>query len=367
MQRSKPRQVPRASRAPAGPACRAAVCVLVAFLAVACGKAGEKTEPAEWAVDKSYERGPMTLRLRIDRDDITIAETIQLSLEARVEEGYKVEMPKFGEKLEQFGIVDFRESPPKLAGEGHIVVSRTYTLEPFLSGEYTIPPMTVHFWEESAETPSESEGETAEEAEETQRHEIETEEVKISVASLLPEDQAGLQIKEIVPPVEIPRESRRGRIVLVVVLLLAAGGAVGGIWWWRRRRVAEQVVVIPPHERAFQALEAILAQKLLEQGQFKLFYIGVSDVLRHFLEDRFSLHAPERTTEEFLAELAGSNTLGPDRTQVLRDFLEHCDVVKFAEHQPANTEIQYTFDTCKQFILDTGRAPAFAGAAREAA
>ena len=39
--------------------------------------------------------------------------------------------------------------------------------------------------------------------------------------------------------------------------------------------------------------------------------------------------------------------------QLLKKFLEHCDLVKFAEHHPSNDDIQATFDACKHFIVET--------------
>jgi len=318
----------------------AGVSLLAVALLASCAQETGQGEAGGSAIDKTFERGPMTLRLKVDHDQITIADRIQLTLEAEVDEGYQVEMPKFGEKLEQFGIVDFREPPPVLADEGRVLHTRTYTLEPFLSGDYTIPPMKVQFWKEDEE----------------ERHDAETEAVTIKVASLLPEEVAELQIKEIVPPVEIPRQVRYGLYGLVLgvlAVLLAAGYLL-----WRRRGKAEaEVMAIPPHEIAFRALEALLADDLIAKGQFKDFYNRVSDILRRFLEGRFGLHAPEQTTEEFLADIRTRNVLSEPHKKLLREFLQHCDLVKFAEQQPTNDEIQRTFDLCKQFVLDTGGAP----------
>ena len=57
---------------------------------------------------------------------------------------------------------------------------------------------------------------------------------------------------------------------------------------------------IPAHIRAKQKLAEALA--LISQP--KAFCILVSDTVRFYLEERFEFHAPERTTEEFLRELA---------------------------------------------------------------
>ena len=57
--------------------------------------------------------------------------------------------------------------------------------------------------------------------------------------------------------------------------------------------------------------------------------------------------------EEFLHDLKESRLLIPDLKDILKEFLHHCDLVKFAKHTPTTGEIQKTFDTCKVFISTT--------------
>ena len=85
------------------------------------------------------------MRLLADKDSMSIAESVVLTIEAEVEDGYEAELPRFGEKLGEFGIRDYREDPPRLTPGSKIVSRKIYTLEPFLSGDYTISPMQVRF------------------------------------------------------------------------------------------------------------------------------------------------------------------------------------------------------------------------------
>ncbi len=59
-----------------------------------------------------------------------------------------------------------------------------------------------------------------------------------------------------------------------------------------------------------------------------------------YLEERFDFHAPERTTEEFLYELQGTNLLTAAQKQSLADFLASCDLIKFAKYEPTETELR---------------------------
>ena len=58
-----------------------------------------------YEIDRNFRRGPVNFRVALDREEISIAERVTMLLEARAEAGYIVEMPRFGEKLDEFGLV----------------------------------------------------------------------------------------------------------------------------------------------------------------------------------------------------------------------------------------------------------------------
>ncbi|MBI4309916.1 MAG: hypothetical protein HY591_06255, partial [Candidatus Omnitrophica bacterium] len=75
--------------------------------------------------------------------------------------------------------------------------------------------------------------------------------------------------------------------------------------------------------------------------------------VRHYLEDRFQIKAPEMTTEEFLNLVKTSPALKEEHKRILRDFLNGCDMVKFARHEPTVEEAQANFDLARQLIEET--------------
>lgn len=332
--------------------CLGVVVTGLALLLVGCGEkkeTGEQSSKREGGVEKVYERGPLKVVLWLDNPEPTIADRITLEMEMTSDEAYEVTPPAFGEKLEQFGITDFRSTPPELVGDGKVRESRTYELEPFLSGEYTIPPMTFRFAKKDGS--------------DEEPHELETEELTVTVSSLLPEDAENLEIHEIAPPVELPKPTPAWLWPTVAGIGAVVLTALGMIFWPRRKAAAQVVPPRPAHEIAFGALAALVAEDLPGKGEVKAFYQRISDILRHYIENRFGLHAPERTTEEFLSELGAGQALEAGHKALLGRFLHHCDLVKFAEHQPTRDDIQSTFDSCKNFILETKQeAPALRAA-----
>ena len=79
----------------------------------------------------------------------------------------------------------------------------------------------------------------------------------------------------------------------------------------------------------------------------------VSDTVRWYLEERFDFHAPERTTEEFLYELQGTNLLTPDQKDSLGEFLKRCDLVKFAKYEPGEPELHDLHDSAMRLVEET--------------
>jgi hypothetical protein len=79
----------------------------------------------------------------------------------------------------------------------------------------------------------------------------------------------------------------------------------------------------------------------------------VSNTLRLYLEERFNLRAPERTTEEFLVELRTSRHLTVDQKQSLGEFLESCDLVKFARFEPNEMALWQLHDAALRLVDET--------------
>jgi len=170
-------------------------------------------------------------------------------------------------------------------------------------------------------------------------------------------------LRDIKPPVDIPS----GWTWLWWTLGLLAVAALLFVAWryWRKQLLAPAKTepAIPPHERARRTLQAAL--ELLDQP--KPFCILVSDTLRLYLEERFGLKAPERTTEEFLMELPSSSQLTAAQQQSLADFLSRCDLVKFARAEPPASALQDLYHSALRLISETEPPPLPAEAYRDVA
>jgi hypothetical protein len=154
-------------------------------------------------------------------------------------------------------------------------------------------------------------------------------------------------IRDIKPPVEIPS----GLAWLWWTLAALAVIALATVLWklLRKQKVVSAAPPVPAHIRAKQKLDEALA--LISQP--KPFCIAVSDTARWYLEERFQFRAPERTTEEFLYELQDTNLLLPDQKASLGEFLQSCDLVKFAKYEPGENELREMHASAVRLVEET--------------
>jgi hypothetical protein len=137
---------------------------------------------------------------------------------------------------------------------------------------------------------------------------------------------------------------------------ILAAAVLAALWvyiLWRRRQRATQTPTLTLAELTLQRLEA--TRPLMHPHTARAFGIAASELIRDYIEKRFEVVATQRTTEEFLQALLQN----PQQTLVrhrplLADFLQQCDLVKFAGHSLATTDLNSLFQSARRFVLETG-------------
>ncbi|MBN2735834.1 MAG: hypothetical protein JXR70_02560 [Spirochaetales bacterium] len=300
----------------------------------------EQKAPLIESITKTYKRGPAELEVFVDKNSITIAEKLNLKLDLKIDKLYFADLPDWRDDPNQFTLVSVDEPTARLLKDDRFEYVKSFVLEPFLSGEYTIPSLEIKFW-------------TEEEGEE-KAHVLNTEPINITIRSLLPESREEMRMVDIKDVVNPPPPDMTWLYWVLGGLLLGAGMAVAIVLWLRYQREKNKPVpTIAAHELAYEELRRLVAENLIEKGELKLFYYRINDILRHYIENRFQVHAPEQTTEEFMASIQDSTILNAELKALLKDFMVHCDQVKFAEHVPSNIEVQNTFNSTRNFIQTT--------------
>ena len=163
---------------------------------------------------------------------------------------------------------------------------------------------------------------------------------------------AAEDIRDIKPPIDIASGN-----AWLWWGLLALALVVAALLFWRRLKHRQSNLVLPPPVPAHLRARQKLAEALALISQPKPFVIAVSDTTRNYLEERFNFHAPERTTEEFLRELAGTKLLLPDQKDSLGNFLASCDLVKFAKYEPGEKELRDLHSSAVRLVEETEPQP----------
>ena len=280
---------------------------------------------------------PVAAKAMLSSVAITLGDPLRYTLIIDARPGYEPASPEFAENLGAFGVVDFGSEPPRLLPDGATRSSTWYDLDTYLTGEYTIPAQTITF---STDDPEVAEGTIA------------SNEVTVTVASSFAEGEEPEDIRDIKDPWAVPLDKRVPAAIAGGTALAVAAVAAGALLRKRFHRL-EGEEPEPAHLRALRELELLRSADLLSRGLLREFYYRLTDIVRRYIERRFGLHAPEETTEEFLAELAGSDALAEDHRRLLADFLSEADLVKYAAHAPAEEEVRRAVEAAGRLIEET--------------
>ena len=121
-------------------------------------------------------------------------------------------------------------------------------------------------------------------------------------------DTATMTIRDIKPTMGAPLKFGEisGYLGWILLFLAAVALVVWRIVSLRRNLTmfGKPKPVDPPHVAAIKALEILHNQKLWQNNKHKQYYTRLTDILREYLDGRYSVPAMEMTTEEILEDIA---------------------------------------------------------------
>jgi len=161
------------------------------------------------------------------------------------------------------------------------------------------------------------------------------------------------ELKDVRPPVDLPPNYTLLFILGAVLLLVLLFVILKFLDERFKKERNSPVIVRPAWEVAHEELAALKAEDLPAKGEVKEYFFRLSGVVRHYLERRFDLSAPEMTTDEFLLHLKNTDVLNSDQKESLREFLTASDMVKFARYGSNAQEMEKAFDVAKRLVEET--------------
>ena len=294
------------------------------------------------ALEATTEKGPVTSLVRLSPAKSKIGDTLTLTLQVQAQSSVEVLMPAFGESLDRFSILDF--APKETAdANGNTTIMHQYTLQARSSGPHTIPRLMIEFVDRRAGQRPTPEDEDA--------YELLTDAIDFEVESVVPEgasdDLKSLQGR-LDPIVRAPARNGSHWWLLGLAVVVIAAGA-GYFVLSMRKRVRRRTAF----DVALSRLDALTNAPRPGAHQMDAFFVELSALVRQYLEDRFGVHAPELTTEEFLDAAARSPDLTTNDRGFLQDLLANADRVKFSGFTPEPVYVDAALAAVRGFLEQT--------------
>src|SRR3989440_11981063 len=152
------------------------------------------------------------------------------------------------------------------------------------------------------------------------------------------------QFHEIAPPVDysfIPTWA----IFLATFIGLCL---IGSIIWLLKRKPKPALPPKTPRQIALEELDLIARE--IETANPYQFSIRVSDILRRYVTNQYALPVTRQTSVEFLTALAKSSPFSTNEKSLLEDFLNRCDLIKFARYEATSADSRLLLEEATRFV-----------------
>lgn len=284
-------------------------------------------------------QGTISIESTVDKSTIHIGDRVTYTLTVKHSADVAVDLPATGINLGQFEIQDYQVLEPQKK-DGLLVEEVTYQISIYEVGDFVIPPVPVQYTLPDSQTFA-----------------LQSEEIAIHVVSLKPSEMA--DIRDVKAPLTVPPDYTfyyfLGGVLSLLLLVVLA------IYIYLKKFKKEDIPFFAPppprpaHEVAYEALQALDKEKLLESGEVKLYYIKISEIIRTYLSRRYEIDVLEMTTFELLLNLREVVDIEEENVELIQDFLNKCDLVKFAKYIPTEDDTQSIMPLATKIVDNTRR------------
>ena len=257
----------------------------------------------------------VTVKAELDTAEFLIGDQVGLELKVTQPENEFVGIPIFNEEVtKQIEILEQSENDTTVLENGNLLIEKRLLITAFDSGYYALPPIPFLY---NSDT-------------------LKTEPVLFKV-NTMPVDTSEA-IKDIKMPYGAPISFAEvlpwagGSLGLTVVILII-------IYIIRKIKRKEPIIGRikprePAHIIALRDLTRLKDDKLWQQDKIKTYYTILTEILRVYLWNRYSIRTLERTSEEILESLKLSDFKDDEVFNTLKEIFYTSDLVKFAKFKP---------------------------------
>ncbi|MBN1159331.1 MAG: hypothetical protein JXA61_08105 [Bacteroidales bacterium] len=271
----------------------------------------------------------------LDTNRALIGDHLDMQLNVSKPEDTKISFPEItGELTDKIEVVNKSVVDTLRISEGYEMLQQKLVIAVFDTGFFEIPPLS--FVDRSGELPDT----------------IETLPVALEIIPLPLETD----IRDIKANYNAPVTILE--LLPYLIALLFSVALILFIRYYYRKRYKKMPVALacqmldPPDVVALNELEKLRSDAPWLHNRIKYYYIRLSEILRNYIERRFQIAAPEKTTEEILHTL---KNLDEDsrNVQLLLQILTLADLVKFAKVVPDREENENQIGLAVEYIRKT--------------
>ncbi len=305
------------------------------------------------------------LSASVSRQRIALGDTLTLHLQSQYALGLRQDLSSIADTLGRFEVLA-RSKAQTSEQNGKHIFAQDFTLIAFEAGNDTIPALKVAYVQkESGMTNS-----------------LATAPIAIYIDSVATDMQQ--DIKPIRPIIDLPL-TWRDYWHYIAFASLAVLALIAAVVWYRRRNIAPPTHIAtptelprPPHEIALSQLNTLAQARYWQQGKIKQYYSELSDIMRRYIEQRYTLPATEMITAETITALqmigqtsqpissttplpdadkplpySTDQALSPAQISDIEQLLRTADMVKFAKAQPSIDTHTHLWQCAEQWIRQT--------------
>lgn len=276
---------------------------------------------------------------KLDSNRILIGDHLKFTFDVFFKPGYQIQVPVFTDTLASKVEIISIFRPDTQVVEGKVLYRQQMLVTSFDSGIHYIPSIPVLVTKSGGYSDT-----------------LYTDPIPLVVQSFKV-DPASDKFFDIKLPFGAPVTLREIAPYGISFLFVAA--LIFAIIYIYRRHKQHKPLLIkpkptePPHEIALRRLDILSGQKYWQQGLVKEFHSELTDIIRQYIDGRYSIQAPELTTDETLGEIVNHIAIENELYVILRNMLQLADYVKFAKAQPLPDENEMSLRNAYRFVLET--------------
>lgn len=272
----------------------------------------------------------------IDSTTLMIGDQTDLHLQVIHDATEQVQMPVFGETLQEgIEIVDRTIVDTITLPDGRVRLNQYLTLTSFRDSLFSIEPIAVAsgedtFWTEALALNV------------IQPFEVDS---SLAITDIKDIEKAPIWWWGII------------RWILLGALVLALAVGLYYLWqWYQKNRKPEEEpidpeLLRPAEEVALEKLDAIKEAKIWKDGKVKEYQTELTDVVREYIGRRFDVHSTEKTSDETLQAM--KPLIDKPLFERLKGMLQLADLVKFAKWHTTPDENEQALSTAYEFVKQT--------------